>query len=85
MFKEYSFRDWLIGLLCDIPFFMAGCYLLSYRIGMYMAGIVFVLLCIMSTIKTVMELQEERINYLKKELDDIKKDFVAYKEQILEG
>ena len=32
-----------------------------------------------------MELQEERINYLKKELDDIKKDFVAYKEQILEG
>lgn len=85
MFKEYKFKDILRYAALDIPFYIVGCIGLNDYIGGWNSGIVFIILCLISFERARSELQDEQIEYLNKELDNIKNELKDYKEQLLEG
>lgn len=85
MFEEYKFKDLLISLLVDLPFYVAGCCMMDDYVGHWVAGIVFLILCLISIERARSEEQDKQIHALKNELDRFKDELRNYKEQVLEG
>ena len=85
MFKEYSLKDLFISLLIDMPFYGLGSYMAADYIGGFAAGLLFLVLCLISIERARSEEQDKQIHAIKDELDGIKKELNDYKSQLLEG
>ena len=85
MFKEYSLKDLFISLLIDMPFYALGCYMAVDYIGRFAAGLLFIVLCLISIERARNEEQDKQIHALKEEIDKVKRELNDYKSQLLEG
>ncbi len=92
MFKEYSLKDLFISLLIDMPFYGLTFYMAIDYIGGFAAGLVFIVLCLISIERARSEEQDKQIHALKEEIDNVKgeidnvkRELNDYKSQLLEG
>lgn len=85
MFEEYKLKDLFISLLGDMPFYVAGCYIIYDYVGYWVAGIIFLIFCLISIERARSEEQDKQIHALKNELEGIKRELNDYKSQLLEG
>ena len=84
MFEEYKLKDLFISLLIDMPFYGVGCYMIDDYVGHWVAGIIFLIFCLISIERARSEEQDKQIHALKNELDSLKNELRTYKEQVLE-
>lgn len=81
MFKEYSLENLFIFLLYGL-----GCYMVAADyIGGFAAGLLFIVLCLISIEHARSEKQDKQIHALKEEIDNVKRELNDYKSQLLEG
>ena len=85
MFEEYSLKDLFISLLIDMPFYGLTFYMAIDYIGGFAAGLVFIVLCLISIERARSEEQDKQIHAIKDDLDGVKKELNDYKSQLLEG
>ena len=82
---DYTIKDLCRYVATDALFYIVGCTTMADFIGWWTAGIVFILLCLISFERARNEKHYEMIKDLNGDIEKVRKELSDYKNQVLEG